>query len=188
MKKKSFNRKTEKPKTWLVTGLLAAAAVAYVVFIFLPLQHSINKLRQQVQERRQQIMQAQSLVGTVAQTRLRLTAAREVCQQWRAEAPRQAQLITHYASLTQQAEEAGVSITRLDPLPAVELNLIAQQNVTMQFHAPFSAVFNLMHRLESLPGTLWLRDGRLQAITDNDTTLRGELTVTIFVDRTDYAN
>src|SRR5438132_11421154 len=106
MKKKSFNRKTGKPKTWLVTGLLAAAAIAYVVFTFLPLQHSINQLRQQVQERRQQIMQAQSLVGTVAQTRLRLTAAREVCQQWRSEAPRQAQLITHYASLSQQAEEA----------------------------------------------------------------------------------
>jgi Tfp pilus assembly protein PilO len=188
MKKKTLNRKGGKPQTWLVTGLLAAAAVAYVVFIFLPLQNSINKLRQDVQERRQQIMQAQSLVGTVAQTRVRLTAAREVCQRWRAESPKQAQIITHYASLTQQAEEAGVSIDRLDPLPAVELNLIAQQNVTMQFHGPFSAVFDLLHRLESLPGTLWVRDLRLQAITDNDNTLKGELTLTIFVDRTDYAN
>jgi Tfp pilus assembly protein PilO len=188
VKKKSFNRKPGKPKTWLVTGLLAAAAVGYVVFIFLPLQHSSNKLRQQVQERTQQIMQAQSLVGTVAQTRLRLVAAREVCQQWRATAPRPAQIITHYASLSQQAEEAGVAIDRLDPLPAVELNLIAQQNVSMQFHAPFPAVFDLLHRLEALPGTLWVRDLRLQAVTDNDNTLRGELTLTIFVDRTDYTN
>jgi Tfp pilus assembly protein PilO len=188
MKKKSVNRKAGKPKTWLVTGLLAAAAVAYVVFVFLPLQHSMNKLRQQVQERRQQIMQAQSLVGTVAQTRLRLAAAREVSQQWRAAAPRPAQIITHYASLTQQAEEAGVAIDRLDPLPAVELSLIAQQNVAMQFHGPFSAVFDLLHRLEALPGTLWVRDLRMQAITDNDNTLKGELTLTIFVDRTDYAN
>jgi Tfp pilus assembly protein PilO len=187
MKKKSFNQKTGKPQTWLVTGSLAAAAIAYVVFIFLPLQNSINKLRQRVQERRQQIMQAESLVGTVAQTHIRLAAAREVCQQWRAVAPRQAQLITHYASLSQQADEAGVAIDRVDPLPAVELNLIAQQNVTMQFHAPFSAVFDLIRRLESLPGTLWLRDLRLQA-SENDNTLRGELTLTIFVDRTDYAN
>ncbi len=133
-------------------------------------------------------MQAQSLVGTVSQTRLRLTAAREVCQQWRSNAPKQAQIITHYASLTQQAEEAGVAIDRLDPLPAVELNLIAQQNVTMQFHAPFSALFELLHRLEAQPGTLWIRDLRMQAISDNDNTLKGELTLTIFVDRTDYAN
>src|SRR5438105_8251689 len=179
MKKKPINRKAGKPKTWLVTGLLAAAAVAYVVFIFLPLQQSINKLRQQVQERTQQIMQAQSLVSTLAQTRQRLTAAREVCHEWRAEAPRPAQIITHYASLTQQAQEAGVAIDRLDPLPAVELSLVAQQNVTMQFHAPFSAVFDLLHRLEALPGTLLLRDVRLQAATDDDYTRPGELTLAI---------
>jgi Tfp pilus assembly protein PilO len=187
MKKKSLHRKTEKPKTWLVTGLLAAAAVAYVVFLFLPLQHSINKLQQEVQERRQQIMQAQSLVGTVGQARLRLTAAREVCQKWRTDAPRPSQLITHYASLSQKAEESGVVIDRLDPLPAVDLHLIAQQNVTMQFHAPFAAVFDFVHRLEAIPGTLWIRDLRLQAASENDNTLRGELTLTIFVDRSDYA-
>lgn len=188
MKKKTFNQQAGKPKTWLITALLAAAAVAYVVFIFLPLQHSINELQGKVQERRQQIMQAQSLENTVAQARLRLAAAREVSQKWRADAPRQAQLITHYASLTQQAGEAGVTIDRLDPLPAVELNLIAQQNVTMQFHAPFAAVFDLLHRLEALPGTLWVRDLRLHANSENDNTLRGELTLTIFVDRADYAN
>jgi hypothetical protein len=90
--------------------------------------------------------------------------------------------------LTQQAEAAGVAIDRLDPLPAIELNLITQQNVTMQFHAPFSAVFDLLHRLEALPGTIWVRDLRLQAGSGSDSMLRGELTLTIFVDRADYAN
>jgi len=188
MKKKITNRKTGKPKTWLITGLLAACAIAYVVFVFLPFQRSIGELRAQVQERRQQIMQAQSLGGTVAQARLRLAAAREVAQQWRADAPRQAQLITHFASLTKQAEEAGVAIDRLDPLPAVELHLVAQQNVTMQFHASFAAIFDLLRRLEALPGTLWVRDLRLHANSETDNSLRGELTLTIFVDRADYAN
>jgi Tfp pilus assembly protein PilO len=189
MKKKTLQRtKTAQPKTWLITGLLAAGAIAYVVFVFLPLQRAIGGLRGQVQERRQQIMQAQSLAGTVAQSRLRLASAREVAAQWRADAPKRAQLITHFASLTKQADEAGVAIDRLDPLPAVELNLIAQQNVTMQFHAPFPAVFDLLARLEALPGTLWVRDLRLTANSETDNTLRGELTLTIFVDRTDYAN
>jgi Tfp pilus assembly protein PilO len=188
MKRKSFTRKAPPPKTWLITGLLAAAAVAYVVFIFLPLQRSIVVLQGQVQERRQQIMQSQNLAGTVAQARVRLTSARDVGQRWRADAPRQAQLITHYASLTQQAEQAGVAIDRLDPLPAVELNLLAQQNVSMAFHAPFAAIFDLVRRLEALPGTIWIRDLRLQANGENENTLRGELTLTIFVDRADYAN
>jgi hypothetical protein len=70
----------------------------------------------------------------------------------------------------------------------VELNLIAQQNVTMQFHAPFAAVFDLLQRLEALPGTLWVRDLRLHATSETDNTLRGELTLTIFADHSDYAN
>jgi Tfp pilus assembly protein PilO len=185
MKKKFASNKASAPKTWLITALLAAASIAYVVFVFLPLQRSINALRQQVHERRQQIMQAHSLAGTVAQARVRLTAAQEMSREWKATAPRHSQLITHYASLTQQADEAGVAIDRLDPLPAVELNLIAQQNVTMQFHGPFAAVFSLLKRLEGLPGTLWVRDLRLHANSETDNTLRGELTLTIFVDRAD---
>ncbi len=188
MKSKSINRKPRMPKTWLITGLLAAGAVAYVVFIFLPSQTTINALRSQIQERHQQIMQAQSMTGTLAQARLRLAGAHDVSKHWRSQAPKQSQLITHFASVTQHAEAAGVAIDRLDPLPAVELNLIAQQNVTMQFHAPFAAVFELLHRLESLPGTMWVRDLRLQAGNGNDSMLRGELTLTIFVDRADYAN
>jgi hypothetical protein len=188
MKKRVVNRKPGKPKTWLITALLAAGAVAYVVFVFLPSQRKIADLRAAVHERRQQIMQAQSLAGTVVQARLRLAAARAVAKEWKAEAPRQSQLFTHSASITKQAGEAGVVIDRLDPLPAVELRLIAQQNVTMQFHAPFAAVFGLLQRLEALPGTLWIRDLRLNAHSENDNMLRGELTLTIFVDRADYAN
>ena len=188
MKRKTTSRKTRMPKTWLITALLAAGAVAYVVFVFLPFQQTIHGLRAQIQERNQQIMQAQSLTGTLAQARLRLVAAHEVSHHWRDQAPKQSQLITHFASLTQQAEAAGVAIDRLDPLPAVEMNLIAQQNVTLQFHAPFSAIFDLLHRLEALPGTMWVRDLRLQAGNDSDSTLRGELTLTIFVDRADYGN
>lgn len=188
MKKQIPNRRAGKPKTWLTTALLAAVAMAYLFFIFLPGQRSIAELRAQVQERHQQILQAQSLTRTVAQAKERLTEARKVGHAWRDDAPRHSELISHFASLTQQAEAAGVAIDRFDPLPAVELNLVGMQNVTLQFHAPFAAVFDLLTRLEGLPGTLWVRDLRLQAGGESDNSLRGELTLTIFVDRTDYAN
>jgi Tfp pilus assembly protein PilO len=188
MKKQIPTHRRGKPKSWLTTALLAAIALAYLFFIFLPGQLSIGELRAQVQERHQQILQAQSLTRTVALAKERLASAQDVGQNWRAEAPRQSELISHFASLTQQAEAAGVAIDRFDPLPAVELNLVSMQSVTLQFHAPFAAVFDLLTRLEGLPGTVWVRDVRLHAANENDNTLRGELTLTIFVDRTDYAN
>jgi len=188
MKTTPTNRQSQPPKSWLITGLMGAAAVAYVLFVFVPMRRSIEGVRQQIEERRQEIMEAHNLTATLAESKLQLAAARIVSHDWRSHAPRQAQLISHYASLTQQAHEAGVAIDRLDPLPATELNLLTRQNVAMQFHAPFAAVFDLVRRLESLPGTLWIRDLRLHASDDSSATLRGELTLTIFADRADYAN
>ena len=188
MKKKTTARRAGKPQTWAITGLLASIAVAYVVFVFLPSQKSIGQLRNQVQERRQQILQAQSLTRTVSHSQERLQAAREVGRQWRAEAPRQADVVLHYASLSSQAKVAGVTIDRLDPIPAVELNLVAQQNVTLHFQSSFTAAFDLLKRLEELPGTIWTRELRLSADPQTGQTLRGEMTLTIFVDRGVYSD
>ena len=188
MKKKFAAHRSGKPRTWLITGLLAAVAVAYVVFVFLPAQRSINELRADVQERRQQIMQAQSQIRTVALAHKRLAETREVSQQWQADAPQHSELITHFASLSKQAEAAGVTLDRLDPSPAAQMHLIAQQNVAIQFHATFAAVFEFVRRIEAMPGTIWIRNLRVESTGENSNALRGELTLTIFVDRADYSN
>ena len=188
MKKKTSAHYSGKPRTWLITALLAAVAVAYVVFVFLPAQHSINDLRADVQERHQQIMQAQSQIRTVALARKRLTETHEVSQQWRAHAPRHSELITHFASLSKQAEAAGVVIDRTDPSPAVEMHLIAQQNIVIQFQATFAATFDFLRQIEAMPGTIWIRNLRLEAMGETSNMIRGELTLTIFVDRADYSD
>jgi Tfp pilus assembly protein PilO len=188
MKKKPIPQRTEKPRTWLITALLAAVAVAYVVFVFLPAQHSINELRAQVQERHQQILQAQTQIRTVAMAHKRLADTKEVIHQWQADSPRHSELITHFANLSKQAEAAGMTVERLDPLPAVEMHLIAQQNVTLQFNATFAAVFEFLRRIEAMPGTIWIRNLRIESVSEASDKLRGELTLTIFVDRADYAD
>jgi Tfp pilus assembly protein PilO len=183
-----ISRRHGKPKTWLITGLLGALAVAYLVLGFMPAQRRIRELRGQVEERRQQIVQFQSMVRAVQHARQRLSQAEEICQRWRSQSPRPTQIAAQLAQITHVAEAAAVAIDRLDPQPTVELNLLAQQHVTLQFHGPFPAVFDWLQRLETLPGTLWIRDLKLHVPAEHDTTPRGELTLTIFVDRSDYAN
>jgi Tfp pilus assembly protein PilO len=188
MKKKPASLRKNKPKTWVITALLAALAVAYVVFVFIPCQRSIGLLQSQVQERQQQILHAQSLARPLVQARERLAMTREVNRQWRDEAPRPTELISHLASLTRQAAAAGVTIDRLDPLPAAEMKVVAQQNVTLVFQGGFAQAFDWLARLESLPGTIWVRDLRMTAANETENQLRGELTLTIFVDRAVYSD
>jgi len=60
--------------------------------------------------------------------------------------------------------------------------------VTLQFHGNFVQTFDLLRRMEALPGTIWVRDLKLTAQSETDNQLHGELTLTIFVDCAVYAN
>ena len=175
-------------RTWLITGVVAAAAIAYVFLVFLPGQRSIHTLRTQLGEREQQILQAESLLGPLEQAAQRLARTREVSAQWRSAAPSHSRLTEQYALLSRSAAEAGLIVERLDPQPPVELQLLAQHAVNLQFQGQFAQLFDFVRRLEQLPGTIWVSNLRLTSDGQTGKTLRGELTLTIFIDRTDYAD
>jgi Tfp pilus assembly protein PilO len=172
------------PRSWLITALLASLAVAYVAFVFVPAQASIGSLRGQLNERRQHILQAQTLVLPVAHAEKQLAATREVTDAWRAAAPDAAELSLCFAQLSSEAKEAGVVIERFDPQAPAELQVVSQHTVNVQFHGKFSAVFDFLRRLEELPATVWVSHLRIGTDGQPTATLRGELNLTIFVDRT----
>lgn len=188
MKKHPHASPPGKPRTWMITALLAAAAVAYVVFVFLPVQVSIRSISAELQEKRQQVVQAQSLTRPITQARQRLVETRNVCLQWREGAPTPRDLAQHFASLTQQAQDAGVAVERFDPQLAADLAVLSQHNVIIHFRGDFARVFDFLARLERLPAPVWIRDVRLGTGEAAATDLQGELTLTIFVDRADYSD
>jgi Tfp pilus assembly protein PilO len=180
---------TGKPqRTWLITGLVAAGSLAYVFLVFLPAQRSIQSLRSQIREREQQILHADTLVGPLHQATLRLASTREVSQQWKTAIPSQKQITEQYARLSVAAQEAGVAIERFDPQPPTEIQLLALHGVVVQFQGEFSQVFDFVRRVEAQPGTIWMPHFRVSGDGQTGNTLRGELTLTIFVDRADYAD
>jgi Tfp pilus assembly protein PilO len=177
-----------KPRTWLITALLAAASVAYVVFVFLPIQRSIRTLKAELQQKRQELVQAQSLSRPIEHAKQRLSETRDVCLQWQESAPTPSDLALHFASLTRHAEDAGVVIERFDPQLAAEMQVLSQHNITLQFHGEFAKVFEFLSRLEQLPAAIWFRNVQLTQAQPGSATLQAELTLTIFVDHSDYSD
>jgi Tfp pilus assembly protein PilO len=186
--KKTSPQPAGKPRTWLITALLAAMAVGYVVFVFLPLQKKIRVLRSDLQEKRQHVVQAQSLTGTIERAKQQLAHTREVSLSWQAGAPSAAELARHFANITQHARTAGVKVGRFEPQPAVEMEVLAQHTVNLHFQGQFQQAFDFIARLEQLPGSVWFRDVKLFVPDPTTPQLQGELTLTIFVDRADYAD
>jgi Tfp pilus assembly protein PilO len=183
-----------KPRTWLITALLAALSVGYVVFIFLPLQRNIRAIKSELQEKRQHVMQAQSLNGAIARAHLQLASTREVALQWQEGAPQADELAQHFARVTQHAQATGVTISRFEPQPAVSMQTLSSHNVGVHFLAGFPQAFQFLSKLEQLPGTVWIRDVRLtradgeSGSTPTRENVAGELTLTIFVDRAIYSD
>ena len=184
-KPKSHERRA--PRSWMITALLASLAVAYVTFVFVPAQAAITALRGRLNERRQHILQASGLVLPVAHAGEQLAKTRYISTEWRKAAPNPAELSTCFASLTAEAKAAGVSIERFDPQLATEMQVIAQHGVTVHFRGGFAQTFDFIRRIEELPASVWLPSLRLTSDPLSGSTLRGELIVTIFVDRTDSA-
>jgi Tfp pilus assembly protein PilO len=176
------------PRSWLITALLASLAVAYVAFVFVPAQASIATLRGQLNERRQHILQAQGLALPVEHASKQLAATREVSDKWRSAAPSAAELSANFAQLSAEAKAAGVVIERFDPQTPAELQVLSQHAVNVHFHGQFAAVFDFLRRIEELPATVWISHLRIATDGGPSATLRGELNLTIFVDRTGSAD
>lgn len=175
-------------KSWMVTAVLAAASVGYVLLVFVPGQRAIGDLRAQLDEKQQHVLQSQRLGGPIRQAELRLASTREFSTQWLSAAPRPTNLVSFYARLAEEAKAAGVDVQRLDPQPAVDRQMISEHPVVISLDGQFAQVFDFIHRLEQLPQSLWVRDLRLSRGDGESESLQAELTLTIFSDRSENAD
>jgi|GEM_PF-1167231 len=175
-------------KSWMVTALLALASVGYVMLIFVPGQRSIAKVRSEIEEKQQHVMQSQQLGGPIRQAQLRLASTREYTADWHSAAPRSRDLVGVFARLAEEAKAAGVQVKRLDPQPAVQHQAISEHPLVVIMEGSFASVFDFVRRLERLPETIWVRDLRMVRSDSSSETLMVELTLTIFTDRNENAD
>lgn len=187
MTPKSKTSERRAPRSWMITALLASLAIAYVTFVFVPAQAEITALRGRLNERRQHILQANGLALPVSRAAEQLAKTRLVSAAWRKAAPSPAELSTCFASLSAEAKTAGVSIERFDPNSSADLQVLAQHGVTVHFRGGFQQAFDFLRRIEELPATIWVPSLRLAAEPMGAAPLRGEVILTIFVDRSDSA-
>ena len=173
------------PRSWMITALLASLAVAYVTFIFVPAQAEITALRGRLNERRQYILQANGLALPVTRAAEQLVKTRLVSAAWRKAAPGPAEVSTCFATLSAEAKAAGVSIERFDPHSSSDMQVLTQHGVAVHFRGGFAQAFDFLRRIEELPATVWIPSLRMTAEPTHGATLKGELVLTIFVDRTD---
>ncbi len=204
------SRKGKSNKSLLMTIGLTGAAVCYVAFIFMPGQRAIGKLRDELDERQQAVVDSDLLAYTIKTTETELEAAKEFAKKWQETAPREARLTELYAQITEQAATAGVKITQFDPQSIEKLSALVKVPLSLTVKGNFQQIFNFVHRIESLRETIWLEEFHLEsseefggrrdvverneetgeglAITESNMTLTCTVTLTIFADKRDFSD
>lgn len=177
-----------KSPTWLVTLLIALAALAYVFVVFLPGQKSISALNRQLCEKRRQIVQSDQLIVPLTQERKRLQDIRAVADRWNEVSPGPQELASFYARISEQAHRSDLQLVKFEPQVPRSLHALRQYSVAISVHGGFPEIFEFFARLEAMPQTIWPTQIRIQKPEGMAASLQCDMTLSFFGDLNDSAD
>jgi type IV pilus assembly protein PilO len=172
----------------LVIAIAGAVALAFVFVFFLPQQSRIRELRQELDQQQMYISQSAQLPAVIAQMESDIARCQEFNKQWRSVTPQPGQLSELYRQITGEAQAAGVSLVNLRPRVPVTYALIHDVPLDLRLDGPFHPLADFLRRLEELPGSLRIREVKLQPTAENGQRLQCELTLSIFTESSDISD
>lgn len=168
--------------SWMITVPLAAAAVLYLLLVFLPGQRAIGELSQQVNAHEDEVARAADLVLTLQTAERELTLTEKYNRTWQQRIANERELSVVYGRIAALAKSAGVMMTRFDPQAPVVYKTIRRVPLQVGCTGSFGQVCQLLRDLEKLPTVIWVESAKLDNQTGSAKTVQCELTVAVFAD------
>lgn len=178
----------KKSQSWLVTLPVAGAAVAYVWYIFLPGQQTLNTLRSELLSKR---TFAFNLTKYESDTRTivgEMDAARKYIEQSNRALVGPNDMSRLYGEIAAIAKQAGVETTRFSPDPPRSYAKIMKYPVNLGCEGSFAQVASLIEGLERLPQRVWLEHVSIEAVEDKEGLLRCELSLEVFANNPGFSS
>jgi Tfp pilus assembly protein PilO len=181
---------TFRASSWIVTPCLAAMAVAYLALTWLPSRRAIQQWRGQVQAEQQVVAGATELSAKLVAMQQELRQTEAVVAQWEKTAPGKRDIPAMFGQINALAKEAGLSISRFDPQPALIHEKLQEMPIAVVCSGAFADLFQFLRGIEGLPATMWVESIRLEKGVQNAKDVRCEVSLAIFSNNqhiSDYA-
>lgn len=176
---------TTKMQSWMITAIVATAALGYAWFLFLPGQSAIAEMRADLQNKTDYLLTSQNLAPQIADTNRRLAEAKEFLAKTKREISSEETLEVVVRDITRAARDGGVRIAKLEPQAKVPLEKLVQMPVVVGVTGGFPQVHAWVRRVESLDAAIWVDSVRLNAAGGNGANLECEVKIVVFADRAD---
>jgi len=177
-----------KKRSWIITSILAVAALAYVFLLFLPGQKAVEKLREELRDKQDFVAQAALLAPVTSDVEQKLETTKKFNEDWLATAPTETKLAGLYGRISAAAAASGTTTVRFDPQPAIKMDALTKIPLVLGSEGSFDQVFDLLQRLETLPETVWMEDLRLEPGGEDGKQLQCEVILAIFAANEDNSN
>jgi Tfp pilus assembly protein PilO len=171
--------------SWLLPGLVVAAAVAYFAMVFLPGQRKLREMAEELETNREAVVRSQMTAPAILVTQQEIAKARQYTSNWEEVTPRGSRLAALFGRINALAKASGVVTTRFVPQDPVVLAKVRRVPVTIGCTGAYSQVSQFAQNLESLPSTIWIDDFRLERAGKDGELVQCELHLAIFADNSE---
>lgn len=179
---------TSKIQSWMITAAVAACALAYAWFLFLPGQSAIAEMRSEIQNKTDYLLTSQTLPAQIADTDRRLKEAKEFLAKCQKSVGGEDRMDGVIREITRGARDAGVRIAKLEPQAKTPLEKLVQMPVTVGVQGTFSEIHAWLSRVESLDAAIWVDELRISPNGGNGENLECEAKITVFADRSEISH
>lgn len=172
----------------VVTIPLAAAAAAWVFFVFLPIQRAIERLRDEGSQMQQYCSRSQSFLPVLQHTGRDLASVRQKVASWEEITPSPKDLTALLGQITASIRSSGLRTTRFDPEPTVAYDRIAQIPISIGVTGSFPGVFTLLSQIETMSPMIWIERLEIEKAGKAAGSVSCDIDLVIFIDKTDNSD
>jgi len=180
--------------SWLVTLSLAAIAVVYMTWGWLPGRKAVQKIRDDIETKQATIAQSTGLSSALMDVQREIEKTQSVVDRWDRSAPKQKDLSALFGRINTLAKSAKLTIRRFDPQPPVVYETLREIPIAMSCSGTFAQVYEFLRSVEQLEATIWVESIRMESIAKDRKDAKDvqcELNLVVFSNNSkesDYAN
>jgi Tfp pilus assembly protein PilO len=168
--------------TWIVGICLAAAAVLYMMFFFVPSMASIRTTLSDLQSKHGYILDAQNTQRVANQLQNELDATIEYVDTHRHQVLEPAEVPALLSQISHVTKTRGVTTTKFEPQPAIPYETLHKLSIVLGMTGRFQAVYGTLSDLERLDAQIWIEDIKFHGPREAGKSTDCEATLVVFVD------
>ncbi len=166
--------------SWLVTASLAAIAVAYLTFVWMPGRRAIQAMQRQVEVQHQFVDKSTGLQASLMAVQQELERTESVAARWERLAPREKDIPSLYGKISALAKDAGLTVSKFDPQPWVGYEQIREIPVSIHGSGSFAQLYDFLRRVEGLPVAIWVKSMKIEKTAASAKDIQSELELVVF--------